>query len=455
MHIIAQLHTMSPQQLSQAARITGIEQDPADAARASSKGETVALSMQLLEDRSDTGRRQAIFHPVVLLLSLGACPPAAYSRLDAALAALMTAAASGGAADTETDASGAVASFARLLITAESRGSSGGKIAAAAAMRTYLFIGDTLRKVERAGAGGNAGGVIWAKERVAAVEAACAGLEGDLVQRMTLQSLEASGAAEVQAFFDGGVDAVASVFDEIDAGCDADGGMRGLQMMVPADWRRARGMLGDALCAEPPTLHARAPRVLIIAGSDSSGGAGIQADIKACQANGAYAMTAISALTAQNTQGVQGVMGVPCDFLEQQILSCLSDIRADVIKTGMLGKLRAWLRAATATILNMWWREALPDPDRRHPSTTTTIGVNGSSDRGREGNDDDYDAKQHFLIEIGLWQRRRRLWRALRARWAGMGWSSGSSILSWLPHQGALCADPVMVATSGCVVCAL
>tara|TARA_R110002072_G_scaffold54057_14_gene142048 strand:+ start:1608 stop:2441 length:834 start_codon:yes stop_codon:yes gene_type:complete len=77
-------------------------------------------------------------------------------------------------------------------------------------------------------------------------------------------------------------------------------------------------------------------RVLIIAGSDSSGGAGIQADIKTVTALGGYAMTAITALTAQNTQGVQGVVGVDPDFIKQQIHSCLDDIGADAIKTGML-----------------------------------------------------------------------------------------------------------------------
>ena len=77
-------------------------------------------------------------------------------------------------------------------------------------------------------------------------------------------------------------------------------------------------------------------RVLIIAGSDSGGGAGIQADIKAVSALGAYAATAITALTAQNTLGVHGVMPVPLDFLDRQIGVVLSDIGADCIKTGML-----------------------------------------------------------------------------------------------------------------------
>jgi hydroxymethylpyrimidine/phosphomethylpyrimidine kinase len=78
-------------------------------------------------------------------------------------------------------------------------------------------------------------------------------------------------------------------------------------------------------------------RVLVIAGSDSGGGAGIQADIKTITVLGAFAATAITALTAQNTLGVHGVMPVPPDFIRQQIDVVMSDIGADVIKIGMLG----------------------------------------------------------------------------------------------------------------------
>ena len=77
-------------------------------------------------------------------------------------------------------------------------------------------------------------------------------------------------------------------------------------------------------------------RVLIIAGSDSGGGAGIQADIKSVTAMGAFAATAITALTAQNTLGVHGIEAVSIAFLRQQIEVVLSDIGADAIKTGML-----------------------------------------------------------------------------------------------------------------------
>ena len=79
-------------------------------------------------------------------------------------------------------------------------------------------------------------------------------------------------------------------------------------------------------------------RVLVIAGSDSGGGAGIQADIKTITALGGYAATAISALTAQNTRGVQGVFPVPPEFVASQIDCVLEDIGADAFKTGMLDR---------------------------------------------------------------------------------------------------------------------
>lgn len=78
------------------------------------------------------------------------------------------------------------------------------------------------------------------------------------------------------------------------------------------------------------------PRVLSIAGSDSGGGAGIQADIKAISACGSYAATAITAVTVQNTLGVEAVHPIPIDILEGQIASVLSDIGADAVKIGML-----------------------------------------------------------------------------------------------------------------------
>ena len=78
-------------------------------------------------------------------------------------------------------------------------------------------------------------------------------------------------------------------------------------------------------------------RVLIIAGSDSGGGAGIQADIKSVTMLGGFAMTAVTAITAQNSLGVHGVWPVPLEAVTQQIEVTLGDLGADVIKTGMLG----------------------------------------------------------------------------------------------------------------------
>jgi hydroxymethylpyrimidine/phosphomethylpyrimidine kinase len=77
-------------------------------------------------------------------------------------------------------------------------------------------------------------------------------------------------------------------------------------------------------------------RVLIVAGSDSGGGAGMQGDLKTVTALGAYAATAVTALTAQNTRGVFGILAVPPEFIAQQMRLVLEDIGADCIKTGML-----------------------------------------------------------------------------------------------------------------------
>jgi hydroxymethylpyrimidine kinase/phosphomethylpyrimidine kinase/thiamine-phosphate diphosphorylase len=77
-------------------------------------------------------------------------------------------------------------------------------------------------------------------------------------------------------------------------------------------------------------------RILTVAGSDSGGGAGIQADLKTITLLGGYGMSALTALTAQNTSGVHGVQPVPADFVEEQIETVLGDLGADVLKTGML-----------------------------------------------------------------------------------------------------------------------
>ncbi len=79
------------------------------------------------------------------------------------------------------------------------------------------------------------------------------------------------------------------------------------------------------------------PRILVIAGSDSSGGAGIQADIKTITMLGGYAMTAITAITAQNTLGVTAVEVLSPELIAAQIDACISDIGVDAVKIGMLG----------------------------------------------------------------------------------------------------------------------
>lgn len=90
-------------------------------------------------------------------------------------------------------------------------------------------------------------------------------------------------------------------------------------------------------------------RVLIIAGSDSGGGAGIQADLKTVTALKGYGMTAIAALTAQNTLGVHGVWEVPTEFVQLQMRVVLSDLGADALKTGMLASVEL-VRAVAETI---------------------------------------------------------------------------------------------------------
>lgn len=87
---------------------------------------------------------------------------------------------------------------------------------------------------------------------------------------------------------------------------------------------------------------------LTIAGSDSSGGAGIQADLKTFSALGVYGASVITALTAQNTRGVTGVFGIPGDFITAQFDAVMSDLAVNAIKTGMLGTLNTVHAVATA-----------------------------------------------------------------------------------------------------------
>ncbi len=77
-------------------------------------------------------------------------------------------------------------------------------------------------------------------------------------------------------------------------------------------------------------------KVLIIAGSDSSGGAGIQADIKTVTALGSYAMTAVTAVTAQDTRGVKKITPIPTKIVQKQIMMILDDVGTNAVKIGML-----------------------------------------------------------------------------------------------------------------------
>lgn len=99
------------------------------------------------------------------------------------------------------------------------------------------------------------------------------------------------------------------------------------------------------------------PIALTIAGSDSSGGAGIQADLKTFSALGVYGASVLTALTAQNTQGVQGVLSVPADFVTAQMTSVLDDLEVRAIKTGMLAD-TAIIRAVVTGLARL--QQAIP-----------------------------------------------------------------------------------------------
>ena len=103
------------------------------------------------------------------------------------------------------------------------------------------------------------------------------------------------------------------------------------------------------------------PRVLIIAGSDSSGGAGIQADLKTVSALGAFGMTAITALTAQNTTGVLGILDVAPQFVTLQIDACVNDVGCDAVKTGMMSDVPI-IEAVAAAIVRHKLQPVVVDP---------------------------------------------------------------------------------------------
>jgi hydroxymethylpyrimidine/phosphomethylpyrimidine kinase len=110
------------------------------------------------------------------------------------------------------------------------------------------------------------------------------------------------------------------------------------------------------------------PRVLAIAGSDPSGGAGIQADLKSIAANGGYGMAAITALTAQNTQGVRAVHVPPASFLAQQLDAISDDIDVDAVKIGMLGD------ADVIAVVSTWLQRVRPGVVVLDPVMVATSG---------------------------------------------------------------------------------
>ena len=116
----------------------------------------------------------------------------------------------------------------------------------------------------------------------------------------------------------------------------------------------------SAIDPQAASRRAASGRVLIIAGSDSGGGAGLQADIKAVTMLGGFAATAVTAITVQNTLGVHGVHPLPVELIRQQARAVLNDIGTDVIKTGMLGSVE--VVEAVADILDGAGVPAVVDP---------------------------------------------------------------------------------------------
>lgn len=133
---------------------------------------------------------------------------------------------------------------------------------------------------------------------------------------------------------------------------------------LPSDCQPA----GPSPSVPTPSAPPRIPRVLAIAGSDPSGGAGIQADLKSIAANGGYGMAAITALTAQNTQGVRAVHVPPAAFLTAQLDAISDDIGIDAVKIGMLGD------AAVIDAVRSWLEKVRPDVVVLDPVMVATSG---------------------------------------------------------------------------------
>ena len=109
--------------------------------------------------------------------------------------------------------------------------------------------------------------------------------------------------------------------------------------------------------------------VLTIAGSDSSGGAGIQADIKTLTVHKVYAMTCITALTAQNTVGITEIMPVPAEFFKKQMESIFTDIKPDAVKIGMIAskeQARDYRRIPGKIFYQKWSGRPGDDFDKRY-----------------------------------------------------------------------------------------
>ena len=174
-----------------------------------------------------------------------------------------------------------------------------------------------------------------------------------------------------------------------------------------------------------PEAESTKPRVLVVAGSDSGGGAGIQADIKTITMLGGFAMTAVTALTAQNTLGVDDVLAVEPRFVAQQMKSVLTDIGADAIKTGMLGSARVVeVVADVCESLGVrhtadrrpgdggqgWRALARQGRARRAGAPAVAARVAGDAERAGGGDPDRHDAST-----------RRAIWSARPTRCSGSG----------------------------------
>lgn len=172
-----------------------------------------------------------------------------------------------------------------------------------------------------------------------------------------------------------------------------------------------------------PAPQFQYPRVLSIAGSDSGGGAGIQADLKTIAALGCYGMTAITALTAQNTTGVRGIHGVPLEMLADQIDAVVEDIGVDAVKIGMLHSAET-VRTVAAAIARHRMQRIVLDPVMIATSGAVLIGESAITVLVRElfpkalvitpnldeaallvgrplGNEADMEAAARQLLEMG------------------------------------------------------